>query len=234
MLRLIEVYNSVPSTFPISSKAEFQPGTIAQLCVENDKVVVGVSNGLAPIGIFDDIKTPSFSSSVYGETVLVKVPLYTATNGKTVSEFDTVHYLGNTNIEPSSFVSTLHCTLIADKGIAVFPRGTILNDGNEIKANVRYTYKMKNIIGDDSTKNTGKATIWVSRGIFATDQYVANVAYPVNATLFVNNHGLLTTENNASYGQTVGKNNGAAAGQAVGFVVSPPTASDSSLTFLWS
>ena len=65
MLRLVQVGNSLPASFICDPSAEFQPGQVAELTVIGNQVMATVSNGTAPIGIIDDIKTVYNVSSFY-------------------------------------------------------------------------------------------------------------------------------------------------------------------------
>jgi hypothetical protein len=57
MLRIVQTGNSLPFSFPVAPSDEFQPGQIAQLKAFGNNVVCGVSDGICPIGIIDDVKT---------------------------------------------------------------------------------------------------------------------------------------------------------------------------------
>lgn len=230
MLRLIEIFNTIPFSFPVSQSAQFQPGFAAQLAVEGMQVVATVSNGLAPIGIIDDIKTRAFTGNAWDETVIVSVsnPIKNG-NNQLVNPYDLPVVLNNPNVLPQSFVSIpVPCQLIPRNGVVVFPAETVLNydligtgTPNAIKTNVRYTFQQPNIIGDDSTFGSQRVTVWLSRGLFATDCYETNQDFPLNANIFVNEFGMLTTRQQApNY-------------PGVAIVTAPPTALDSSLQFLW-
>jgi len=71
MLRLVSVGNSLPYSWPVDVSATFTPGNIAQLTASGNAVVCTVSNGTAPIGIIDDIKTKAFTAVSWDETVIV-------------------------------------------------------------------------------------------------------------------------------------------------------------------
>ena len=55
MLRLIQIGNSLPVSFPVDPTSVFQPGQIGQLKVIGNEIVCGISDGTAPFGIIDDI-----------------------------------------------------------------------------------------------------------------------------------------------------------------------------------
>lgn len=230
MLRLIEVFNTIPFSMPVSQSAQFQPGFIAQLAVEGMQVVATVSNGLAPFGIIDDIKTRAFTGNAWDETIVAPVsnPVLNS-NNQLVNPYDVKWELVNPNVLPQSFVSIpVPCQLIPRNGVVVFPAGTVLNydligagTPNAIKTNVRYTYQQPNIIGDDSTFGSQRVTLWLNRGLFSTDCYETNQDYPLNANLFVSELGLLTTRQQAlNY-------------PGVAICVGPPNAVSPDMMFMW-
>ncbi len=95
--------------------------------------------------------------------------------------------------------------LIPRNGVIVFPAGTALNfdklglgSPNAIKTNVRYSYLIPNVIGDDSTAGSHRMTIWFQRGIFATDSFDTAATYPLNANLFISPDGKLTTKQSSA------------------------------------
>src|ERR1700722_12043540 len=230
MLRLIEVFNTIPFSFPVASSAQFQPGFIAQLAVDGMQVVATVSNGLAPIGIIDDIKTRAFTGNAWDETIVVPVtnPVMNG-NNQLVNPYDIKWELVNPNVLPSSFVSIpVPCQLIPRNGVVVFPAGTVLNydligtgTPNAIKTIVRYTYQQPNIIGDDSTFGSQRVTVWLNRGLFSTDCYETNQSFPLNSNLFVSELGFLTTRQQASNYP------------AVAITTGRPSAVSPDLQFLW-
>lgn len=230
MLRLIEIFNTIPFSFPVSQSAQFQPGFIAQLAVEGMQVVATVSNGLAPIGIIDDIKTRAFTANAWDETIVAPVAnIVTNSNNQFVNQYDVKWELVNPNVLPQSFVSIpVPCQLIPRNGVVVFPAGTVLNydlagsgSPNALKTNVRYTYQQPNIIGDDSTFGSQRVTLWLNRGLFATDCYETNQNFPLNSNLFVSELGFLTTRQQApNY-------------PAVAITTGPPNAISTDLQFLW-
>lgn len=192
--------NSLPFSWAVDPSAEFQPGQIAQLTVIGNQVLATVSNGAAPIGIIDDIKTRAFTSTSWDETLVVPAA-GVLNNGQLVTPIDIKVELNNPNVLPASFVSIpVDVQLIPRNGVVIFPAGTPLNydllgtgSPNAIKTNVRYTYQIPNIIGDDSTLGNNRVTVWFQRMIFQTDQFETNQIYPLNANLFVSEIGMLTT-----------------------------------------
>ena len=202
MLRLIQYGNSMPFSFPVDPSAEFRPGQAAQLGVMGNNVVCGVSDGTAPIGIIDDIKTNSFTSTSVDERVIAG-PVVGVLNssGKLVTPTDIKTELQNAYISPGTFVSDpVDVQLIERNGVVKFLAGTELNfdaDGDGVADSIRtfvsYTYTVPNIPGDDSTVGSGRVTVWLQRFIGQTDQFDTTQRYPINANLFINHEGKFTT-----------------------------------------
>jgi len=198
MLRLIQVGSSLPTSFPVDPTCTFEPGMIAQLKVLGNEVVCGVSDGTAPIGIIDDINTSAFTASIIDEVVIIPA----VNDGHDKAAGEVMKNLRFSNIIRSSFISDVEGLILVDvNGVIIAPAGTPLNydyDGDgtldAIKVICSYTYRIANIPGDNTTVSSGRITVWFQRGIYETDQFDAKQAYLVNATLFVNSNGLLTTE----------------------------------------
>jgi|SRR3990172_502655 len=227
MLRVIQSGNARPVSYPVDPNATFEPGMIAQFKVIGNDHVLGVSDGRAPFGIIDDIKTTAFSAPVNDE--LVVIPGVPSFDGyKWINAMDTSKELYNANIISSSFVADYAgLKLNPINGILRAPAGIELNyaaDGsatpNAVRTRVKYVYYVPNIAGEDTTVGSGRVTAWWSRGIFQTDQYEMT-AYSVNATLFVSARGKLTTE------QTMPEQPG------VAMCIVPPTAHNPFLEFIW-
>ncbi|HVI41791.1 MAG TPA: hypothetical protein VM577_14155 [Anaerovoracaceae bacterium] len=229
MLRIVQVGNTLPFSFPVDPNAEFQPGQIAQLSVMGNQVVCGVSDGRVPIGIIDDIKTKSFTAAAIDEVIIAPAVGVPGPNNTIVTPVDIKIELANPNVLPSSFVSDpVDVELIPRNGVIIFLAGTPLNFSmtdsgvpDAIRTRVSYTYQIPNIPGDDSTAGSGRVTVWFSRIIAQTDQYDTAVRYPVNATLFVNEKGQLTTRRISDEFP------------GVAIVTGPPTTIHSALEFLW-
>lgn len=229
MLKLVSVGNSLPYSWPVDPSATFQPGSVAQLTVVGNMVMATVSNGTAPIGIIDDIKSNAFSAVSWDETVIVPATGVPGPGGSTVITADIQTTLANPNIDPNSFTS-LHVSveLIPRNGVLVFPMGTALNfdllgtgQFNAIKTLVRYTYQIPNISGDDSTAGSQRVTVWFQRMILQTDQFETSQIYPVNANLFVTEAGLFTTRQQSPNSPSVG------------LVTAPPSPLLANLELLW-
>jgi hypothetical protein len=227
MLRLVQVGNTLPASFICDPSAEFQPGQIAELTVLGNQVMATVSNGTAPLGIIDDIKTRAFTNVSWNEEVIVPA-VGVISGGQLVTPIDTKAELRRPNIISSSFSSTVKVTLNPVNGVITFLAGTPLNidimgtgQPNGIKTIVNYTYQVANIPGDDSTQGSGRVTVWFNRMFFQTDQYETNQQYPVKANLYVSEVGFLTTRRPS------------AIHPAVGMVTAPPTTMNPMIEVLW-
>lgn len=228
MLRLVQVGNTLPASFICDPSAEFQPGQIAELTVIGNQVMATVSNGTAPIGIIDDIKTRAFTNVSWNEVVIVPAVGVPNGNNQLVTPIDIKAELKKPNVVASSFNSTVNVFLNPINGIITFLAGTPLNfdligtgQPNAIRTIVNYTYQVANIPGDDSTQGSGRMTVWFNRMFFQTDQYETNQQYPVRANLFVSEIGFLTTRKPS------------AIHPAVAMVTAPPTPMNASLEVLW-
>lgn len=228
MLRLVQVGNALPANFIVDPAAEFQPGQIAELTVLGNQIVATVSNGTAPIGIIDDIRTKAFSAVSWNEVVIVPAVGVAGPGGTTVTPIDIKAELKHPNVSTASFISTVDVQLIPTNGVIVFLAGTQLNYDllgtgvpNAIRTIVNYTYQVANIPGDDSTLGSGRVTVWFNRMFAQTDQYETNQVYPVKANLYVSETGLLTTRRPSSIHP------------AVAMVTAPPTSLNGMIEFLW-
>lgn len=228
MLRINHSSNTLPASFPCDPSVEFMPGMIAGLKIIGGNIVATVSNGTAPIGIIDDVRTRAFSDVSWNEEVLCPAQGVIGPGGQLVTPIDLYVNLEHPNIIKNSFDTTVDCILNANNGGVTFPAGTPLNidllgtgEPNGIRAFVNYTYYVPNIPGDDSTQGSGRITIWYSRMFFQTDQYETNQPYPLNANLFVNECGKLTTRQPAEYFP------------AVALLTAPPTTYNSFIEVLW-
>lgn len=228
-LRILQAGNNLPYSWPVDFSAEFEPGCAAQLIVQGNQIVATVSDGTAPIGIIDDIKTRSFTTNVWDETIIQSAPGIPGPNGTLITPIDIKVELNNPNVLPSSFISIpVDVELIPRNGVIVFPAGTTLNFDltgsgtfNAIKTNVRYTYQIPNIAGDDSTLGSKRVTVWFSRMLLETDRFEVSQIYPVNANLFINEIGLFTT-------RQPGENY-----PSIALVTAPPSPLAPSLQLLW-
>lgn len=200
MMRLIWYGKALPASYPCDPSVEFQPGMIAQLTTIGNQVMSTVSNGMAPFGIIDEIRTKSFTAVSWNETIIVPATGVSNNANQLVLVEDKMATLKYPNIISSSFISTVRCELNDVNGVVTFLAGTVLNcdldnDGNmdAIKAIVNYTYYVPNVPGDDSTAGSGRMTVWFDRMIIQTTQFETNQSYPVNAPLFCSEKGQFTT-----------------------------------------
>jgi len=228
ILRLVQVGNALPASFICDPSASFQPGMIAELTVIGNQVMATVSNGTAPLGIIDDIKTRAFTNVSWNEVVIVPAVGVAGPGGTIVTPIDIKAELRKANIVPSSFTSTVDVVLNAENGVIKFIAGTPLNfdltgtgTPNAIRTIVNYTYYVANIPGDDSTQGSGRMTVWFNRIFFQTDQYETNQQYPVRANLYVSETGFLTTRRPSSIHP------------AVAMVTAPPVPFQPFLEAMW-
>lgn len=228
-LRLVHVMNSIPFSWPVSESAEFEPGMIMMLTVENNMIRAGVSNGVQVSGVCDDVRTKAFTSVSWDESIVVSATGVAGPNNMLVTPVDIKTELEYPNVRANSFISIpVPVQLKPRNGVITFPAGTPLNydllgtgTPNAIKTLCRYSYQIPQIVGDSSVDGSQRCTIWISRGLFLTDKFETNQIYPLNANLFVSEYGLLTTR------QATPQN------PAVALVTAPPSAANVFLEFLW-
>ena len=227
MLRLVQIGNTLPANFICDPSAEFQPGMIAELTVIGNQIMATVSNGTAPIGIIDDIKTKAFTNVSWNEVVIV--PAVGVVSGTDlVTPIDIKAELRKPNITPASFNSTVDVVLNPVNGVITFVAGTKLNfdlagtgTPDSIRTIVNYTYQVPNIPGDDSTQGSGRMTVWFQRMFFQTDQYETNQQYPVRANLYCSETGFLTTRRPSNIHP------------AIAMVTAPPTPMNPMIECMW-
>ncbi len=209
VLRLLQIGNSLPFSMPVALNAEFQPGQIAQIYTENNQIVAGVSDGSAPFGIIDDIRTNSFTRASIDEVIRIEPPELAMYGNAVAADgyggfrltMPIKKEISYPNVLPKSFISDqIDVDLNPINGIVTFLAGTELNydsngDGfpDSVQTIVNYIYQIPNVPGDDSTYGSGRITVWFNRMIFETDQFDTSARYTVSAPLFVNESGLLTT-----------------------------------------
>jgi hypothetical protein len=228
MLRVIHT-NALPISFPLDPSAEFEPGMLAQLKLIGNDIVAGVSDGTAPIGIIDDIRTQAHTKPQIDEIVEISVKSAELNdNGVLVNSEEVVGFLTNSNLVESSFTSTLNTALNPVNGAIIVEAGTPLNfdfdnDGinDGFRVIVNYIYRVASMPGDDSTVGSGRITVHYGRGFYATDQFDTRQAYPLNASLFIGLDGKFTTK------QPTENHPG------IAFVTGPPSAINSTLEIFW-
>ncbi len=233
MLKVIHTSTDLPLSFPVDPTAEFEAGVFGQLSLIGNDIVVTVSDGTAPLGIIDDVRTNSFTKPQIDEVVVIPAPATLVNgNGDLVNSADAKGELKNPSIIETSFTSTLSVFLNSINGVITVPAGTELNFNSlegqpgdtglndSFKIIVNYVYRIPNKPGDDTTVGSGRVSIHYQRGIYATDQFDTLQIYPLNATLYIGLDGKLTskqpTENHPGIALTMG----------------PPSSTDSLLQFL--
>jgi len=201
LLKVIHSGNALPMSLSVDPTAEFEPGMFAQLGLIGNDIVASVSDGTAPLGIIDDVRTSAFTSAQVDEVILVDAQASTIdANGKRVSTVDVTGVLEYPNIIDNSFTATTSVVLNSVNGIVTIPAGTEPNyDSTEDGTNdsfriiVNYIYRIAGKPGDDTTVGSGRITIHYQRGIYATDQFDTTQAYPLNTTLYIGLDGKLTS-----------------------------------------
>ena len=183
----------MPMSSSVDPTAEFEPGVFGQLKLIGNDIVIGVSDGTAPLGLIDDVRATAFTKAQVDEVVLIDGGTSEVDdNGDLVNTNDVVGILEFPSIIDSSFTSTLSVVLNSVNGVVTIPAGTELNydsddDGinDSFKVVANYIYRIANKPGDDSTIGSGRVTVHYQRGIYATDQFDTTQIYPLNATLYV-------------------------------------------------
>lgn len=230
MLRIIQTGSGLPVSYTVDPTAEFQPGQIAQLKVMGNEVVCGVSDGTAPLGIIDDINTSAFTAPVNDMVIIIPCVGIDDGYGNYFSVVSAEKRIeGYSNVVRSSFVADVPGLILHDiNGVIEVPEGTQLNydaDGDGIKDSMRivisFIYKISNIPGDNTTIGSNKITVWFSRGVYETDQYDTTAQYVLNATLYCNLDGFLTT------------NQPSPSHPGVAMLTGPPTALNNTIEFMW-
>jgi len=234
MFQPIHTGSAMPVGFyNVDFTSEFQAGMIGGLTVVAGEVVMSVANGttIPPYGILDDFKSASFQRTIRNDVTIISVPEIargTDSDGDIINTIDVNGVLDHSNIIGTTYASDIDLTLNTTNGMITAGIGTKLNfdlDGDgafdSVKIISSYVYRVPNIPGDDTTAASGKVTIWNARGEYVTDQYVTNVAYPINATLFCDPCGRFTTNpvDDCSPG--------------IAMVTATPTHLDSTLQLLW-
>ena len=201
MLKVIHTGNALPMSISVDPTAEFEPGMFAQLGLIGNDIVASISDGTAPLGIIDDVRTSAFTKAQIDEIVIVDAQSSEIdSNGKRVSTVDVTGVLEYPNIIENSFTSTISIILNTVNGIMTIPAGTELNydaDGDGVNDGFRvvtnYVYRIAGKPGDDTTIGSGRVTIHYQRGMYATDQFDTTQAYPINCTLYIGLDGKLTS-----------------------------------------
>lgn len=205
---------------------------VAELKLLGNDIVCGVSSGLAPFGIIDDVNTRAFTQPKIDEVVfigpeLIGTPVIVAGQPPRTSH-EVMVELQEPNIVKSSFVSDYPLVVSFKNGTVRAPINSELNydsDGDgvldSIRAVVSYIYQVPDVPGDNTTLGSGRVTIWMQRAIWQTDQYDSTQGYPLNATLYCGLDGRLTTR------QPTPQHPG------IAIVLGPPTSISTMLEFMW-
>lgn len=232
MLKAVQLGNSMPFSYPVDPTAIFESGMIAELKLIGNDLVAGVSSGLAPLGIIDDINTKAFTQPQIDEEVIFGPDLIGAPvagpGGQLVTANAVMTTLQNPSIVKNSFVSNYPVIINYKNGVAKVPAGSFLNYASvvgggldSIRIIVSYIYQVPDLPGDNTTLGSGRVTIWFQRGIWQTDQYDTTQGYPLNATLFCGLDGRLTSK------QPTPNHPG------IAIVTGPPSANSVLIEFLW-
>lgn len=228
MLKVIHSGNAMPISLPVDPTAEFEAGMFGQLKLIGNDIVAGVSDGTAPLGLIDDVRTIAFTKAQVDEIVVIDAgTISTDDNGNRVNANDATGVLEFPNVVEDSFTSTVSIVLNSVNGVITVPTGTEVNydsDGDGVndsfKVVVNYIYRVANKPGDDSTTGSGRVTLHYQRGIYATDQFDTTQIYPLNANLYVGLDGKLTTKQPT------------ATHPGIAFVSGPPSATNGTLEFV--
>lgn len=205
---------------------------IAELKIIGNDIVAGVSSGLAPLGIIDDVNTRAFTQPQVDEEVIFGPDVIGAPvigpGGQLITAHDVMTTLQNPSIVKGSFVSNYPVIINYRNGVAKIPAGSFLNYSSapgiamdSIRIIVSYIYQVPDLPGDNSTLGSGRITIWFQRSIWQTDMYDTTQGYPLGSTAFVGLDGRLTTK------QPTPNHPG------VAIVTGPPTANSILLEFMW-
>jgi len=152
-------------------------------------VVVGFSGVSGLVGIIDENKTTQFLATVSNENVVS----------------------GNTTLAHANIVNGTFASISGTNSILSATNGTLTQSGMGGDY-VNYSYVIPGKAGDDTTLGSGKCTLWIQAGEFATDIYetlAANgttvLAYAVNDALYVSGNGKLTKHLMYASAQVVGR-----------------------------
>jgi hypothetical protein len=200
--------------FLVDSAASFEAGMVGTISGNSTGLPVvylaGGAGANTAVGIIDDNKTSQFIATVTAEAV---------TNATTT--------LNHANIVAGTFASG---SCRADLTSATNGTVTVLGTGT-----VSYSYYIPGKAGDDTTLASGKCTLWLQSGEYATDVYeVASagsglVTYSVGSKLYSSTNSKLTST--APIGATTVSGVTVLASAVVGYVTKAPTAGNPFLNF---
>jgi len=190
--------------------------------------VVLASSGSNLIGIIDENKTTQFLATVQNETV--------NTTG-------TATFVVTVNLNNANVISGTFTTGTAVAFVTSYANGTV---SGTTAGTVSYSYVIPGKAGDDTTLASGKATLWLMEGEYATDVYELSTlpgnsnggiqAYTVGTPLYCSSNSKLTSVQPALAG--VGPagsgsniNINTTGPTVVGFVTKTPSAGNPFLNF---
>lgn len=163
----------------------------------------------ALIGVIDENKTTQFLATVQNEFV----------NTTGSNSFVSTVNLNNANVVPGTFATGTAVAFLTSAA-----NGTVTGT---TAGTVSYSYVIPGKAGDDTTLASGKCTLWLQEGEYATDVYEVSTstsglqAYTVGTALFASANSKLTTVvSNLGTGNTL-----------VGFVTKTPSAGNPFLNF---
>lgn len=186
--------------FLVDPAASFEAGQVGKLVDSNGLPQVALAAAAASgtlLGIIDDNKTSQFVATVVNEAVGTGTTL-----------------LNHANIVVGTFASSGSTTTLTSA-----TNGAVTASADDL---VSYSYYIPGKAGDDTTLASGKCTLWLQPGEYATDVYeVATsssgvIAYAVGAQLYSSANSKLTTE---------------AGNVVVGYVTKAPSAGNPFLNF---
>ena len=232
MIRPLDVEGLPTGLWSVDPNTTFQPGQILGLTSVGGEILMALCDGITipPYGIADDVKTMAFTKPVYNERVFVLPPVQVVGDdgfGHPALTVPVMARLKASSIVPASFKSDVSVILHPINGNIEFPSGTLLNYdtlGNGVMdslvAIVSYTYEVAGVPGDDTTRGSGKVTVWNRRGEYITDQFDTLATYPLNAPLYCCN-GKFTTSAPCENSPVIA------------MVTGPPTTLTATLELLW-
>ena len=205
MIRPLDVEGLPSGLWSVDPNCQFQPGQILGLIALGGEILMSLSDGttIPPYGIADDVKTVVFTKPQFNERVFVQpTPLVVGSDAYGHPQLlnSVSARLKASSIVTASFKSDVATILHPINGVLEFPAGTLLNydtlgNGvmNAIVAVVSYTYEIAGVPGDDTTRGSGKVTVWNRRGEYITDQFSTIDTYGLNAPLYCCNGKFTTT-----------------------------------------
>ena len=205
MIRPLDVEGLPTGLWNVDPNCQFQPGQILGLVSFGGEILMTVCDGttIAPYGLADDVKTSMFTKPSVNERVFAMPPSELVTqdaNGNPCLLQPYTTRLKAASIVSASFRADVDLLLHPINGEVEFPAGTLLNYDSQgsgvmdsIVTIVSYSYEIAGVPGDDTTRGSGKVTVWNRRGEYITDQFDTLATYPLNAPLYCCNGKFTTT-----------------------------------------